>query len=76
LPSGKELEDFMSDNADHELALFTEALKLPLQDRAAFLENACAGDQELRQKVDALLKAHDRVGSFLEEPPTGDSSNE
>jgi hypothetical protein len=23
--------------------------------------------------VEALLKAHDRIGSFLEEPPTGTS---
>jgi len=66
----------MDDNADHELALFTEALKLPFQERAAFLNNACAGDQELRNKVEALLKAHDRVGKFLEEPPTGGPSNE
>jgi len=53
-----------------EVVVFTEALRVPVQERAAFLEGACAGDENLRHKVEALLKAHDRVGNFLEEPPT------
>jgi hypothetical protein len=60
----------MKDDPERELAIFTEALKVPLQDRAAFLEIACAGDKDLRDKVEALLRAHDRLGTFLEEPPT------
>ena len=54
----------MHDNADREMAVFTDAAKLPLQDRAAFLGIACFGDENLRRKVEALLKAHDRVGNF------------
>ena len=61
----------MKDNADRELAVFTAANKLPVRDRAAFLEVECAGDEELRRKVEALLRAHDRIGRFLEEPPGG-----
>jgi len=67
------LDDSMKDDAGREIAVFTEAIEIPLQDRAAFLENACRGDENLRRKVEALLGAHDRIGDFLEEPPTGTS---
>jgi eukaryotic-like serine/threonine-protein kinase len=63
----------MNDDARREIAVFTEAVKVPLQDRAAFLDNACGGDENLRRQVESLLRAHDRVGNFLEEPPTGES---
>ena len=62
--------------SDRELIVFTEAVKLPVQARAAFLQRACDGDEELRRKVEALLQAHDHVGHFLEEPPTGLPLNE
>jgi hypothetical protein len=61
----------MNDDAGCEIAIFTGAVKLSSQERAAFLDNACAGDQGLRKKVEALLKAHDHVGNFLEEPTGG-----
>ena len=61
----------MKDDTDQELAIFTEAIRLPIQERSAFLEIACDGDGNLRRKVEALLKAHERVGNFLEEPPPG-----
>jgi len=60
----------MNEDAGHEVAVFTEAIKVPVQDRAAFLDNACRGDESLRRKVQALLKAYDRIGNFLEDPPT------
>jgi len=63
----------MKDDVDRELAIFTEAIKVPMQQRAAFLDVACHSDETLRKKVEALLKAHDRIGNFLEEPPGGDS---
>ena len=63
----------MKDDASREVVVFTEALKVPVQERAAFLERVCAGDEILRHKVEALLRAHDRAGNFLEEPPTGES---
>ena len=61
-------DDSMNSDPRREVAVFTEALKVPAQERAAFLEDACAGDENLRHKVEVLLKAHDRVGDFLEEP--------
>ncbi len=39
-------------------------------DRAAALDEACAGDTALRKRVEALLSAHDRAGAFLENPPS------
>ena len=63
--------DSMNDDASRELAVFTEAIKVLLQDRASFLDNACGGDENLRRKVEALLRAHDRIGNFLEDPATG-----
>ncbi len=37
--------------------LYEEALKIPSGERAAYLEEACAGDTDLRQQVEALLGA-------------------
>ena len=39
--------------------------KLP-DERAAFLDEACAGDTSLRQRLEILLAAHDEPGSFLQ----------
>jgi serine/threonine protein kinase len=36
--------------------------------RAAFLDEACGADESLRRRVDGLLEAHARAGSFLESP--------
>jgi WD40 repeat protein len=38
-------------------------------ERAVFLDQACAGDAALRQRVEALLRAHDEPGAFLSELP-------
>src|SRR5438874_1178399 len=41
-------------------AIFLEALDRPsLAERTAFLDQACAGDEELRRRVEVLLKGHD-----------------
>src|SRR4051812_9481616 len=37
-------------------------------EREAYLEDACAGQPEMRAQVDSLLKAHKDVGSFLDGP--------
>ena len=59
----------MSADSRQEVLIFTEALKHPVAERAAFLDRACAGDAELRRKVEALLGAYERLGNFLEIPP-------
>jgi hypothetical protein len=63
----------MKGDADREVAIFTQALKVRSQERDAVLERLCGGEEDLRRRVEALLKAHDRLGDFLEEPPTAGS---
>ena len=48
--------------------LFHAAVKRPLEARRAFLDEACAGDAELRRVVEELLSKDAAAGSFLEEP--------
>jgi eukaryotic-like serine/threonine-protein kinase len=42
------------------------ALDLPLEDRGAYLDKECGGDQALRKEVDAMLGAGAVAGTFLE----------
>jgi WD40 repeat protein len=52
-----------------EETLFQEALSRSPAERAAFLEQACAGRPELRAAVEALLAAHEKPGNVLDKPP-------
>jgi WD40 repeat protein/serine/threonine protein kinase len=54
-----------------EVALLNAALELRPEERVAYLDKACAGDADLRKRVEGLLQAHEQVGDFLETPPTG-----
>src|SRR5262245_18164364 len=44
-------------------------------ERAAFLDEACGGDDALRRRVEALLRSHEQAGVLdrpaVEEPATG-----
>ena len=51
-----------------EQAIFLNALDLNAVERAAYLDQVCAGDANLRRQVDELLTAHERSGEFLDEP--------
>src|SRR6516225_12478767 len=57
-----------------EEAVFEAALRLPAGERAAFLENACADDDELRRRVELLLGAFERAGGFMSQPATPERS--
>src|SRR5437763_16139366 len=48
-------------------ALLQRALDLDVADRAAFLDEACGGDDDLRREVEALL-ANESEGRLLSEP--------
>src|SRR5262245_9110102 len=52
-----------------EESLFEEASSRSPEERAAFLEQACAGQPQLRAAVEALLAAHDKPGNLLDKPP-------
>ena len=58
----------MTEPPDRELAVFSAARRLPVGERAAYLEEACAGDASLRRRLEELLKASEEVGVFLESP--------
>jgi WD40 repeat protein len=60
----------MSPPDDRLKAVFDQAAELPESaGRVAFLDRECAGDAALRERVEALLRAHDAAGSFLARPP-------
>src|SRR5262245_46443835 len=64
----------MNERLNPEVAILGAALELPAGQRAAYLEEACAGDAALRRQVEALLKAHEQAEDFLASPPTGPAS--
>ncbi len=47
--------------------LFQSALDLAPEQRSAFLDKGCAGDEELRRDVESLLAAHHQAGDFIED---------
>jgi serine/threonine-protein kinase len=49
-------------------AVLGEALERQGPARAAFLDEACGGDADLRREVEALLASHDGAGAFLDAP--------
>ncbi len=55
-----------------EEALFDAVVALPPEQRAAWLNQACGDDAQLRQRIEFLLQSHDQAGEFLEPGrPTG-----
>src|SRR6266850_215286 len=61
----------MSDARDRDVVVFTETLRLPAAERADYLDRACAGDGELRRRVERILQGYEQAGDFLEEPAAG-----
>ncbi len=52
-----------------DATIFAQALeKKAPQERAAYLDEACAGDAAQRQRIEVLLRSHEQAGSFLEKP--------
>src|SRR5438552_226503 len=67
----------MKASIQRQLEIFSAALERSAgAEREAFLAQACAGDDALRQSVATLLASHEQSGAFLAEPapsigPTG-----
>src|SRR5205823_2643315 len=55
--------------------IFAQAIEVPPEQRAAFLEQQCAGDAQVRAAVEELIEAHEHAGGFLA-GPTIDSSHD
>lgn len=58
----------MSDAEQREEAVFEAALQLHGAQRGAYLDQACAGDVALRERIEGLLGALERAGGLLDEP--------
>jgi hypothetical protein len=58
----------MTDRTPVEAIFFAALENTTPEARAAYLDEACAGDADLRRRVERLLAAHPQVGSFLEAP--------
>jgi len=58
----------MNGAPDADIAVFTEALRLPPKERDRYLNEACKGDAEFRRRVEALLQAYQQAGDFLGRP--------
>src|SRR5450631_2076603 len=58
-------------NADeHLMTIFSAALDCrTAEERQVYLDNACGDTTPLRERVEALLRAHIRSVNFLGEPP-------
>ncbi len=62
----------MTETHDRTESFFAAAVALAtVAERAAYLDQVCAGDAELRGRVEALLRAHERAGHLLDRPVPG-----
>jgi len=48
--------------------LFESALERAPDERSAFLDQACDGDESLRREVESLLASYEEGESFMERP--------
>jgi WD40 repeat protein/serine/threonine protein kinase len=60
-PAADQIESILASAVDIESAA----------ERRLFVEQACAGDAELRRRVEEMVENHFRAGSFLERPAVG-----
>ncbi|MBX3439617.1 MAG: serine/threonine protein kinase, partial [Planctomycetaceae bacterium] len=58
----------MSLNPSRVQELFLAVIEHPIAERDEFLDRECGGDSGVRQRVQALLAAHELPGRFLEAP--------
>jgi eukaryotic-like serine/threonine-protein kinase len=59
-----------------ESGIFKAVVKLPPDRRAAYLDQACGPDAELRGEIESLLHAHDATGGFLQNIPAAPDRTE
>ncbi|MBI4660096.1 MAG: serine/threonine protein kinase [Verrucomicrobia bacterium] len=57
----------MSAAVPREIALFGVARRLSLERRAAYLEESCGDDVDLRRRIEELLEADKTAGGFLKD---------
>jgi serine/threonine protein kinase len=62
----------MADRPEREVTVFNAARGLPVGKRAAYLDETCADDAPLRQRVEELLQAHEQAAGFMDRPAAPD----
>ncbi|MET0166972.1 MAG: protein kinase, partial [Vicinamibacterales bacterium] len=70
--NGRRIENMRSEpnpkeRWEHISRLYHAALARPAPERAAFLKEACSGDETLRSEVASMLE-HEEAGGFLDQP--------
>ena len=56
----------------NEREIFADAMQIDSEsERANYLGEACGDDQQMRERIEQLLREKDSLGSFLESPPPG-----
>ncbi len=64
--------DQMSQDVPKIDVMFSAAIELhSAEERAVYLDQTCAGDPQLRRRLEKLLAAHFGAGNFLESPAPG-----
>jgi hypothetical protein len=58
----------MTTSPSAESIFFAALQKENPAERAAYLDEACHGDSDLRRQVERLLEAHPQVGTFMQQP--------
>src|SRR6478736_5130715 len=64
----------MTNPSPLEAVFFAALEKGSPRERAAYLDEACAGDPDLRRRAERMLEAQVQAGSFLEQPACGPGS--
>ncbi|MCH7847728.1 MAG: serine/threonine protein kinase, partial [Planctomycetes bacterium] len=66
--NAKEQQANQISRVDRAAAILDRALELNSPEREAYIQGACGDDVELRQEVQAMLRAHEEAGDFLAAP--------
>ena len=57
-----------SDRQQRITSIFHSAVEREGTERRAFLDGACANDEELRREVESLIRSHEQAGSLMDAP--------
>ena len=63
----------MNDPAEREAQIFADALLVPPDERARYLDLVCRGDAGLRQRLETLILAHESAGLFMAASGAGEA---
>jgi serine/threonine protein kinase len=66
------MENRVTSRDEQAKSIFLDALEVAsAPERAAYLDRRCGADTQLRAEVETLLRHHERLGDYLEQPACG-----